>query len=220
MDILVAEDNPTTRMLLRAYLTKWKHTAVECDDGGDAWDLLQRPEAPPLAILDWQMPGMDGLEICRRLRQNPGSMLPYVIFVTARDRPNDILTGLQAGADDYITKPFQENELYARLQVGLRVVGLWQRLLEAERNRVLIQTAGAAAHEINNPLNILLGKAQLMQAGCDDKQRRHLDHIVEQGRRIGSIVGKMEASRVYATKPYIKGTDIIDFDQTTPTDPQ
>ena len=216
MDILVAEDNPTARMLLRAYLNKWQHHAVECSDGDEAWELLQRPDAPSLAVLDWQMPGMDGLEICQKVRGKGGSMLPYIIFVTARDRPDDISTGLRAGADDYITKPFEENELFARLQVGLRVVGLWHRLLDAERNRVLMQTAGAAAHELNNPLAILVGKVQLMQAqNGDPKVADQLQAVLDNAKRIGSIVQKMEAARVYVTKPYVKGTDIVDFDQST-----
>lgn len=216
MDILVAEDNPTARMLLRAYLGKWQHRAVECSDGDQAWDRLQGPEAPALAILDWQMPGMDGLEICQRVRAQGGSMLPYIIFVTAKDRPDDISTGLRAGADDYITKPFEENELFARLQVGLRVVNLWNRLLDAERNRVLMQTAGAAAHEINNPLAILVGKVQLLQArNTDTKVAEQLATVLDSAKRIGNIVQKMEAARVYVTKPYVKGTDIVDFDQST-----
>ena len=143
-------------------------------------------------------------------------MLPYIIFVTAKDRPDDISTGLRAGADDYITKPFEENELFARLQVGLRVVGLWNRLLDAERNRVLMQTAGAAAHEINNPLGILVGKVQLLQTrNTDTKVAEQLATVLDSARRIGNIVQKMEAARVYVTKPYVKGTDIVDFDQST-----
>lgn len=214
MKILIAEDEPTSRMVLKAHLRQWDHEVVECTDGATALEILQGPEAPPLVILDWQMPGIDGLEVCRRMRQDAHSMLPYIIFVTARDHADDILAGLRAGADDYITKPLRENELYARLQVGRRVVNLWSRLLEAERNRVLMQTAGAAAHEINNPLTILMGKVQLLQMQATDESfKRHLEQIHDNAQRIGRIVSNMETARQYATKPYIKGTDIVDFDQ-------
>jgi DNA-binding response OmpR family regulator len=108
MRILVAEDNPTTRMLMQGYLTQWGHEVVSCDNGSEAWEVLQQQDAPQLAILDWLMPEMDGIEVCRRVRTTIRSMMPYIIFVTSRDHEDDIVVGLQAGADDYVTKPFNQ----------------------------------------------------------------------------------------------------------------
>jgi CheY-like chemotaxis protein len=155
---------------------------------------------------------MDGIEVCRRVRAVGGSMMPYIIFVTARDHEDDIVVGLQEGADDYVTKPFSKNELHARLAVGTRVVGMWNRLLEAERNRVLVQTAGAAAHEINNPLAVMSGQIQLLLTKpLDDEVKEKLQKIHNASTRVSQIVNKMKSISEYVTKPYTKGTDIIDF---------
>ena len=128
------------------------------------------------------------------------------------DHEDDIVVGLQEGADDYVTKPFSKNELQARLTVGTRVVGMWNRLIEAERNRVLMQTAGAAAHEINNPLAVMSGQIQLLLTKpLDDDIKEKLQGIRDAGTRVSEIVNKMKSISEYVTKPYTKGTDIIDF---------
>src|SRR6185437_16984166 len=95
-----------------------------------SYETLNRDEAPRLAILDWMMPHMDGLTICSRLRENPAKRSTYIILLTARGEKKDIIAGLESGADDYITKPFDRDELQARVNVGLRMVGLQQRLAE------------------------------------------------------------------------------------------
>ena len=212
MRILVAEDSPTATMLLQGYLAQWGHEMVSCSNGAEAWEILQQPDAPQLAILDWLMPEVDGIEVCRRVRAVGGSMMPYIIFVTSQDHEDDIVVGLQEGADDYVTKPFSKNELQARLTVGTRVVGMWNRLIEAERNRVLMQTAGAAAHEINNPLAVMSGQIQLLLTKpLDDDIKEKLQGIRDAGTRVSEIVNKMKSISEYVTKPYTKGTDIIDF---------
>jgi len=121
MKILLAEDNDTVRMVLRAAVSGWGHEIVECADGTQAWESLQRSDAPRLAVLDWMMPGVDGPEICRRLRKSPGAEAVYVILLTRKDRREDIVEGLDAGANDYVTKPFDHDELRARLMVGVRI---------------------------------------------------------------------------------------------------
>jgi len=121
--ILVAEDDAVTRRLMKALLSKWGHEPVMADGGRRAWALLRAADAPPLAILDWMMPHIDGLEVCRHVR-SVEEALTYVIMLTAKDRREDIVTALQAGADDYVIKPFDHAELRARVQVGVRVVEL------------------------------------------------------------------------------------------------
>jgi DNA-binding response OmpR family regulator len=96
----------------------------------EAWEALQGDDAPSLAILDWMMPGMDGLELCRRIRKMPNSTPPYLILLTAKGRRADLVTGLEAGANDYVTKPFNREELRARVQVGVRMVELQQNLAD------------------------------------------------------------------------------------------
>jgi sigma-B regulation protein RsbU (phosphoserine phosphatase) len=122
MRILIAEDDLTSRSILAAVLTKAGHEVVETVDGAAAWAALQRPDASRLAILDWMMPAMDGLEVVRRVRALRPERPPYIIVLTAKGAKADIVTGLNAGADDYLTKPFDAGELRARVEVGRRMV--------------------------------------------------------------------------------------------------
>lgn len=130
MKILVAEDDAITRLVLEAMLSKWGYSVSACTDGVEAWQLLQGPDAPPVVILDWMMPRMDGLQVCQALRATPQALPTYVILLTARGREADVVAGFQAGVDDYLTKPFSHEELQARVQVGARVVTLQRSLAD------------------------------------------------------------------------------------------
>jgi len=130
MKILIAEDNPVSRRVLEATLEKFGHQVMVADDGAQAWTALQRADAPSLAILDWMMPGLDGVEICRRVREIPTSTPPYIILLTAKRERADVVAGLDAGANDYLTKPFDRAELRARVQVGVQVLELEKNLAD------------------------------------------------------------------------------------------
>lgn len=131
MKILVAEDDPVTRRMLEAYLVKWGYEALIVADGQKAWQLLQQDQAPRLAILDWMMPGMDGTSICREVRKSNLQPYIYLILLTARGYKQDVIAGLEAGADEYLTKPFDPYELKARLRSGARIVELQDSLIQA-----------------------------------------------------------------------------------------
>ena len=131
MKILIAEDDLTSRSILTAILKKWGFDPVVTEDGGKAWEVLQQPDAPRLILHDWNMPTMDGVEICRRLREIVSSNPPYVILLTARDEKGDIVQGLEAGANDYVAKPYDSRELQARIRVGQRMLEMQANLLEA-----------------------------------------------------------------------------------------
>jgi CheY-like chemotaxis protein len=122
--ILVAEDDPTSRRLLEVSLSRTGYDVVATADGEEAWLALQQPQPPRLAILDWMMPGRDGIEICRAIRQREGMGYIYVMLVTTKTRTEDIVAGLQAGADDYLTKPYDPHELRSRVATGRRVIEL------------------------------------------------------------------------------------------------
>lgn len=133
MRVLIAEDDVTSREVLRRILTKWGYEVVVTTDGEEAWSELERGDPPPLVILDWMMPGLDGVEVCRRVRTEITSSPPYIILLTAREDRKDIVTGLDAGANDYLCKPFDSDELRARVDGGRRLVELNQQLLETQR---------------------------------------------------------------------------------------
>lgn len=131
MRVLIAEDDLTSRTMLEGVLKKWGYAPVVTSDGQSAWQELQGQDPPRLVILDWNMPGIDGLEVCRKLRQTPDSNLTYVILLTARGAKSDIVAGLDAGANDYISKPYDIDELHARIGVGQRMVELQAELKNA-----------------------------------------------------------------------------------------
>jgi sigma-B regulation protein RsbU (phosphoserine phosphatase) len=130
MKILIAEDDFISRRLLEATLIKWGYDVVVTSDGNEAWQILRDKNTPRLAILDWMMPGIDGINVCRKVRSEGNNPYIYIIILTAMERKDDIVTGLEAGADDYITKPFNTKELCARVQVGIRMLNLQQSLTE------------------------------------------------------------------------------------------
>ncbi|MBN1592003.1 MAG: response regulator [Candidatus Coatesbacteria bacterium] len=129
MRILIAEDDVTSRIVLERTLAKWGHEVIVTTNGNNAWESIQR-ERLDFAILDWMMPGTDGVELCRRIRQmeSAGSGYIYVILLTAKSLREDIVNGLEAGADDYVKKPFDHAELRSRIKVGERVVELERAL--------------------------------------------------------------------------------------------
>jgi CheY-like chemotaxis protein len=130
MKVLIAEDDLVPRRLLQKVLADWGYDVIVACDGREAWQALQGEAAPKLAILDWMMPGLDGVEVCRRVREHPGHESVYLILLTGRDAKDDIVSGLGSGANDYITKPFDRAELQARVSVGRRVVELQAKLAE------------------------------------------------------------------------------------------
>jgi DNA-binding response OmpR family regulator len=125
---LIAEDDAVSRHLLEATLTKWGYEVVVTVDGLQALEVLSQPDAPSLAILDWMMPGLDGSQVCARARELAGERLLYMILLTAKGRKEDIVQGLTAGADDYVIKPFDRNELKARINAGERILRLQAEL--------------------------------------------------------------------------------------------
>jgi putative two-component system response regulator len=124
MTILIAEDNAFYRHALQATLQEWGYEVLAVADGIRALEVLQGPDAPKLAILDWMMPGLEGVEVCRRVRALPRAEPTYLIILTSRTGKENIVAALESGADDYVCKPFDREELRARLKVGLRIVGL------------------------------------------------------------------------------------------------
>lgn len=131
--VLIADDDRITRRMLEVILGEWDYEPVVVRDGLAAWEVLQQADGPRIALLDWLMPGMDGVEVCRRVRALPTRQPPYLILLTVRDSRRDVVSGLEGGADDYVVKPFDQAELRARLQTGLRILRLQHGLAEQLR---------------------------------------------------------------------------------------
>ena len=137
MKVLVVDDDPVSRRLLQVSLGQAGYEPAIVDNGARAVELLGQPDAPRLVVLDWMMPDMDGVEVCRAIRRRPPEPYVYVLLLTAKGRLEDIIEGLDAGADDYVTKPCDVRELTARLRAGRRILELQDQLVEArERLRI------------------------------------------------------------------------------------
>jgi diguanylate cyclase (GGDEF)-like protein len=129
---LVADDDTASRLLLQKVLTKWGYDVVTASSGEEAWTILTGDDSPDIAVLDWMMPELDGVEVCRRIRALELSSPPYLLLLTGRDNKQDIATGLESGASDYVQKPFDHDELRARLLVGRRFAELNRKLLDTQ----------------------------------------------------------------------------------------
>ena len=202
MKILIAEDSRLQRAVLEDRLTSWGYGVVSAHDGNQAWELLSEDGAPSLAILDWMMPGMDGPDVCRRYRQAYPAKPTYLILLTVKREGKDVVEGLDAGADDYLPKPFNHDELRARLQNGIRVLGLLRDLnvrareleaemAERERTEEELREANTAAEaasrltgeflasvsdEVCTSMNAIIRMAELaLPPQLTDEQRDHLE---------------------------------------------
>ena len=131
MKVLIAEDDPVSRRLLEVFLTKWGYQIVVASSGTEALELLAQIDAPRLALLDWMMPGLEGVQVCRKIRERKDRPYVYLLLLSARTQKEDLLLGLESGADDYLTKPFNAPELRARLNVGQRILQLQDSLMVA-----------------------------------------------------------------------------------------
>lgn len=139
MRLLIADDDLTSRTILSAMTEEWGYSPVTAEDGQEAWDILCKEEFS-LLLLDWEMPRMHGLDLCKRIREMGSENPPYIIMLTAHDHTEDIVSGLEAGANDYIAKPYNPMELKARLNVGKRMITLQHELNEAKDRLELLAT--------------------------------------------------------------------------------
>ena len=179
MKILVADDDPINRRLLQTSLARWNYEVILARDGQEAWNILQREDAPKLAILDWMMPGMDGPDICREVRKRNFKFYTYILLLTSNLRNEDIIVGLEAGADDYLTKPFEGNELKARLRTGRRILELQEQLLSA--------TAALQFQLATDPLTGMLSRVAILQT-----MRIELIRCEREGTTVGILMADLD----------------------------
>lgn len=215
MRILIAEDDRVARRLLEHKLTSWGYEVISFSNGAEAWRALNSEDPPSLAILNWMMPGMDGIEICRELRKQKRSHYTYIILLTARDRKCDIVEGIEAGADDYVTKPFNPHELKVRIRAGRRILEMYGELLEREKLRAVLEMAGAACHEFNQPMQVISGYCELIlrQVPKDTAIYKQVSRILDAVKQMIKVTKKLQSVTRYETRQYIEGSTIIDIDK-------
>jgi DNA-binding response OmpR family regulator len=200
MRILIAEDDPVFRQILEEILVKWGYEVVVTRDGNEAWQALKSKDAPRLVILDWMMPGINGVELCRKVRKELPEPYTYIILLTSQQQDEDLVTGMEAGADDYLAKPLKVNELRVRLNAGRRIVELQNELavraldLEAA-NRDLESFSYTVANDLLKSLLSIGENAKSIQdiysKNQDDPCRSYTHQIYEKTKKLGQLIAIM-----------------------------
>ena len=168
MKILVVDDDPLTLHMVVYRLRQWGHEVVSCTDGDSAWKVIKDGMVPNVAILDWMMPGLNGPELCQKIRSKKDCPYVYIVLLTGRNNPEDLIAGLDAGADDYLTKPFHLGELEARLRAGKRIVDLQNELISAQET-LRIQA-------MQDPLTQILNHGAILDALLNEINRGQREH--------------------------------------------
>jgi len=168
MNILIAEDETTTRLRLQSYVKQWGYEVAAAKDGAEALEIFRNGDFP-IVVSDWEMPNMDGLELVRRIRETPGGGYIYIILLTARSEKEDLVLGMEVGADDFLSKPFDRNELRVRLRAGERIIDLEQNLArqnkELEKSNLDLAEANTRLGEANAGMkNDLEAAAEIQKA--------------------------------------------------------
>jgi two-component system sensor histidine kinase/response regulator len=218
MKVVLADDSALSRRLMEATLSRDGHAVTSVADGEEAVAAFARI-SPPLVILDWLMPNVDGIEACRRIRALPGGADAFVLMITARDQSADLIDALGAGVDDYMMKPVTPEMLAARVIIAERRLeqNLLRRRAEdalaaAQRLAAIGETTLTLQHEINNPLAALLVHAQLLVIeAATPELRKDLDLVVELTRRIADVVRRLSELKAPRSVQYLGASSMIDL---------
>ena len=168
MKVLVVDDDPLTLHMVVYRLRQWGHEVVSCTNGDSAWKVLEGGMVPNIAILDWMMPGLNGPELCQKIRSKKDCPYVYMVLLTGRNNPEDLILGLDAGADDYLTKPFHLGELEARLRAGKRIVDLQNELIATQETLRL--------QAMQDPLTQILNHGAILDALLNEINRSQREH--------------------------------------------
>ncbi|MGO9481673.1 MAG: response regulator [Candidatus Kryptoniota bacterium] len=212
--ILIVDDDANARMILNRVLSKAGYETQEAKDGKEALQAA-RGYKPDVMIIDWMMPKMDGEQLAIRIKKDPTLRFTYIILLTARGDVEDRVRGLEAGADDYITKPAPHQEVLARVQSGVRVRELQNEIEQLTRRLAVVELAATVGHEINNPLNVIYLALDMMRKSLKqkeyDKLEKGIQLITETAERIRLIARKFVELKNPQSTSYIDSLRMIDL---------
>jgi DNA-binding response OmpR family regulator len=214
--VLIVEDDKSYAEILKRVIIKNGYEINLAHDGKEGLELSTEWK-PDVIIVDWMMPGMSGIELISKLREHPELKFSYIIMLTARVETEDKIAGLEAGADDFITKPVDFGELIARIRVGFRMKKLQTEIAELQHESALLEMARTLGHEINNPLNIIYLALELINRAFKEdnpdreKIKENLNRIYQASERIKEIVNKLISLRKPAFKEYVNGKRMLDL---------
>ncbi len=213
--ILLVDDDPLYIELTTMLLKGEGYRVLAAADGKSAIELFQN-EKPDILMMDWNLPELSGIDLLKSFKEHlPDSTSPYIIMVTARNEVEYRIEGMEAGADDYITKPFDKKELFARLHVGLRTLSLRRELADQARQKTVMEMAVSMAHEIANPLATVmllhhrLSKNELVNE--DPVMKGDLELLGQQLQRIQALVRKAQSIEIVVSVPYVENITMIDW---------
>jgi DNA-binding response OmpR family regulator len=215
--ILVVDDDSFIRSFLKKRLAANDYEVILAEHGEEGL-ALAKEKHPHLIISDWMMPKMDGVEFCKRVKGDDELKYTYFILLTARDTAEDKIAGMEHGADDFMTKPFNDKELLARIKVGLRITALQQELSRFQHEKAITELAVTIGHEINNPLGIMMLTLQVMKKKIGTPREAELvsdiESIMHNGNRVADIVKRLCSLEELQFKPYLKNSDLQMLDLT------
>ena len=212
--VLVIDDSPTIHKVVKHSLKNLGFEVLVAGDGPSGIDMLKQAK-PKLVLLDFMMPGMNGLEVLERIRDVRESRFLPVIMISAKDMVKDKVNALARGADDYLSKPINMHELIARVKAQLRIVDLQRKLANTERLRGVYEMAGAVCHELSQPLTVLIGYTDILSRQVDEAAADKLKQVKAAADQAARIINRIQHIQRYETKPYSDQTNIIDLDRAT-----
>ncbi|MDN5278422.1 MAG: phosphoserine phosphatase RsbU/P [Clostridiales bacterium] len=218
MRVLIVDDDSTSRFLLQTILQQWGYEVVTAKDGIEGWQIIKENDSPKLLMIDWEMPGFTGPEICRKILQELEREQFYILMITGRGDSEDLVHGLESGADDYVAKPWHNEELKARINVGSRMLKLQERAARRQKLQGILEMAGSVCHELNQPLQVIMGYADLLldNATENDPNRELLEKIVESVDKMGELTRKIMSITDCSTMSYKEGVkNIIDIHESS-----